>query len=203
MSARDFEIVREDLHRRYGHVVDAAQIDAIVNETIVEQNATAKLTAFLPVFVERFASEKLEELLKDKEAHTRPEVLFACERNAGRSQLASAIMRHLAGNDVFVRSVGIKARGGINPTVLRVLEERGISTSDLYQKEISPRVSHRADVVVLLGIDEIPGVPGDRYVHWDIKDPEGASVEEVREIADKIEAEIRALLPKLNIAVPA
>lgn len=203
MSARDFEIVREDLHRRYGHLIDATQINAIVDETIVEQNATAKLTAFLPVFVERFASEKLETLLDGQEARPRQEVLFACERNAGRSQLAAAIMRHIAGDDVFVRSVGINARGGINPTVLRVLEERGISTDGLYQKEISPRVSHRADVVVLLGINEIPGVPGDRYVRWDIADPEGASIEEVREIADKIEAEIRGLLPKLNVAAPA
>ncbi|MEJ5998139.1 arsenate-mycothiol transferase ArsC [Corynebacterium sp. H130] len=199
MSARDFDIVREDLHRRYGHMVDAAQIDAIVNDTIVEQNATAKLTAFLPVFVERIASERLEELLAGKEAHPRQEVLFACERNAGRSQLASAIMRHLAGDDVFVRSVGIKARGGINPTVLKVLEERGISTEGLYQKEISPRVSHRADVVVLLGINEIPGVPGDRYVRWDIEDPEGAPIEKVREIADSIEERIRELLPKLQV----
>lgn len=203
MPARDFDIVREDLHRRYGHMVDATQIDAIVNETIVEQNATAKLTAFLPVFVERFASEKLEALLEDMDATPRQEVLFACERNAGRSQLASAIMRHLVGDAVFVRSVGIKARGGIYPTVLKVLEERGISTEGLYQKEISPRVSHRADVVVLLGINEIPGVPGDRYVRWNIADPENQPIEKVREIADAIEAEIRALLPKLNVAVPA
>lgn len=203
MSARDFDIVREDLHRRYGHMVDAKKIDDIVNETIVEQNATAKLTAFLPVFVERFASEKLEALLEGKGAQPRQEVLFACERNAGRSQLASAIMRDLVGDDVFVRSIGIKARGGIYPTVLQVLAERGISTDGLYQKEISPRVSHRADVVVLLGINEIPGVPGDRYVRWDIEDPEGQPIEKVREIADKIEAEIRALLPKLNVAVSA
>lgn len=203
MSARDFEIVREDLHRRYGHAVDKATIDSIVDETIVEQNASAKLTAFLPVFVERFASEKLEALLEGKESLPRKEVLFACERNAGRSQLASAIMRHLVGDEVFVRSVGIKARGGINPLVLQVLAERGISTVELYQKEISPRVTHRADVVILLGIDEIPGVPGDRYVHWDIADPEGATIEEVREIADQIDAHIRALLPTMNIPVPA
>lgn len=203
MSARDFEIVREDLHRRYGHMIEAATINKILDETIVEQNASAKLTAFLPVFVERFASEKLEELLAGQESHPRQEVLFACERNAGRSQLAAAIMRHLVGDDVFVRSVGLKARGGINPTVLQVLRERGISTDGLYQKEISPRVSHRADIVVLLGINEIPGVPGDRYVRWDIADPEGAPIEQVREIADKIESEIRALLPKLDVKIPA
>lgn len=203
MSARDFDIVREDLHRRYGHMIDAAQINAIVDETIVEQNATAKLTAFLPVFVERFASEKLEALVKGQDAKVRQEVLFACERNAGRSQLASAIMRHLVGDEVFVRSVGVKARGGINPTVLKVLEERGISTEELYQKEISPRVSHRADVVVLMGINEIPGVPGDRYVRWDIADPEGASIEQVREIADQVETKIRELLPTLNVTVSA
>ncbi|MEJ6013222.1 low molecular weight phosphatase family protein [Corynebacterium sp. H127] len=203
MSNRDFEIVREDLHRRYDHLVAAERIDEVVNETIVEQNATAKLTAFLPIFVERSAAEKLEMLAEGQEFSPRKEILFACERNAGRSQLASAITRHLVGDAVFVRSVGLNSRGGINPTVLKVLEERGIKTNDLYQKEITPRVAHRADVVVLLGIDEIPGVPGDRYIRWDISDPEGASIEDVRIIADQIEDRIRALLPKLAVAVPA
>ncbi|WP_232843221.1 arsenate-mycothiol transferase ArsC [Corynebacterium hindlerae] len=203
MSHRDFEIVREDLHRRYGHVVDEVTINGVVDDTIAEQQASAKLTAFLPVFVERFATEKLEGLVEGKETNPRKEVLFACERNAGRSQLASAIMRHLVGDDVFVRSVGLKARGGINPTVIEVLKERGISTEGLYQKEITPRVSHRADVVVLLGIDEIPGIPGDRYIRWEIADPEGASIEEIRTIADAIEAKIRELLPQLEVAVPA
>ena len=83
--------------------------------------------------------------------------------------------------------MGLNPVGGINPTVLEVLAERGIPTGHLYQKEIVARTVHRSDVVVLMGVDQRPDIPGDRYVEWDIADPEGASIEEVRTIADDVE----------------
>jgi len=127
-------------------------------------------------------------------------VLFVCERNAGRSQLASAITSQAVGDRVFVRSVGLNPTGGIQPEVLQVLEERGIPYAHLYQKEIVPRTVHRANVVVLMGVDEIPGIPGDRVERWDIADPAGQPVEKVREIADDIEAHVKELLVELGKA---
>ena len=91
---RQFEIVREDMHRRYGSLHSADHIDALVDATIAERTAAAKVETFLPVIVERIVSETLEEQATAagaKDPRARREVLYVCERNAGRSQLASAI----------------------------------------------------------------------------------------------------------------
>ena len=198
---RQFEIVREDMHRRYGSLHSADHIDALVDATIAERTAAAKVETFLPVIVERIVSETLEEQATAagaKDPRARREVLYVCERNAGRSQLASAITSWIVGDKLFVRSVGLNPVGGINPTVLEVLAERGIPTSHLYKKEIVARTVHRSDVVVLMGVDQRPDIPGDRYVEWDIADPEGASIEQVRTIADDVERHVRALLADMG-----
>lgn len=200
---RQFEIVREDMHRRYGSLHSADHIDALVDATIAERTAAAKVETFLPVIVERIVSETLEEQATAagaKDPRARREVLYVCERNAGRSQLASAITSWIVGGKLFVRSVGLNPVGGINPTVLEVLAERGIPADHLYQKEIVARTVHRSDVVVLMGVDKRPDIPGDRYVEWDIADPEGASIEQVRTIADDVERHVRALLADMGFA---
>ena len=200
---RQFEIVREDMHRRYGSLHSADHIDALVDATIAERTAAAKVETFLPVIVERIVSETLEEQATAagaKDPRARREVLYVCERNAGRSQLASAITSWIVGDKLFVRSVGLNPVGGINPTVLEVLAERGIPADHLYQKEIVARTVHRSDVVVLMGVDKRPDIPGDRYVEWDIADPEGASIEQVRTIADDVERHVRALLADIGFA---
>ena len=200
---RQFEIVREDMHRRYGSLHSADHIDALVDATIAERTAAAKVETFLPVIVERIVSETLEDQATAagaKDPRARREVLYVCERNAGRSQLASAITSWIVGDKLFVRSVGLNPVGGINPTVLEVLAERGIPADHLYQKEIVARTVHRCDVVVLMGVDKRPDIPGDRYVEWDIADPEGASIEQVRTIADDVERHVRALLADMGFA---
>lgn len=206
LLARQFDIVREDLHRRYDALHPAEHVDKVLDEIIAERTATAKVTTFLPVTVERAAAELLEaqaEALGYKSAPRR-EVLYVDERNAGRSQLASAITGHLAGDEVFVRSVGLNPVGGINPLVLQVLEERGIRTSHLYQKQHVARTVHRSDVVVLMGVKQTPDIPGDRYVSWDIEDPKGRSIQRVREIYDDVEHHVHLLLKELGITpVPA
>ena len=202
MSSDRYAIVREDLHRRYGQYFYARTIDELLDATIAEAEAKAKIDTFLPITVEREVSEILEERAeaKGRSGTARPEVLFVCERNAGRSQLASAITAHAVGDRVFVRSVGLNPVGGIDPQVLEVLQERGIATGHLYQKEIVPRTVHRANVVVLMGVDEVPGIPGDRIERWDIADPAGQPIEKVREIADDIERHVKELLVELGKA---
>ncbi|GAB3695705.1 low molecular weight phosphatase family protein [Corynebacterium nasicanis] len=202
MSSDRYAIVREDLHRRYGQYFYARTIDELLDAAITSAEATAKVDTFLPVTVEREVSEILEERAeaKGRSGTPRPEVLFVCERNAGRSQLASAIMAQAVGDRVYVRSVGLNPVGGIDPQVIEVLEERGIPTGHLYQKEIVPRTVHRANVVVLLGVDEVPGIPADRVERWDIADPAGQPLEKVREIADAIEVQVKELLVELGKA---
>ncbi|MDO5511265.1 low molecular weight phosphatase family protein [Corynebacterium sp.] len=202
MNSDRYAIVREDMHRRYGQYFYARTIDELLDEKIADAEANATVTTFLPTIIEREVSEILEERAeaKGRSGTARPEVLFVCERNAGRSQLASAIMSQAVGDRVFVRSVGLNPVGGIDPQVIEVLQERGIPTGHLYQKEIVPRTVHRANVVVLLGVDEVPGIPGDRIERWDIDDPADQPIEKVREIADAIEAHVKELLVELGKA---
>ncbi|MBV7296176.1 low molecular weight phosphatase family protein [Corynebacterium sp. TAE3-ERU12] len=205
MIDRQLDIVREDLHRRFGQALPAADIDQILDDTIAAETASARVTSYLPVMIERAAAEAIkdEATSRGEFAGARKEILYVCERNAGRSQLADAITHHLVGDAVVVRSVGLEPADEINPTVIEVLKERGIATDGLFQTTIVPRVVHRSDIVVLMGVDEIPGVPGVRYAHWDVKDPEGASIEEVRAIADEIETQVRGLIAEMELPIAA
>ncbi len=200
MSDR-FAIVRGDLHRRYGQAFKASVIDDILDETIAEQLESSRMQTYLPVFVEREASARLRRRVDDQELTDlrRQEVLYVDERNAGRSQLASALTRHLVGEEVVYRSVGLNPVGGIDPNVITVLKERGIRHDMLYQKEIVPRTVHRSDIIVLMGVDSIPGIPGDRYLRWDIADPADQPLEAVREIADEVEDHVRDLLEGMGL----
>jgi arsenate reductase (thioredoxin) len=201
MNGDRFAIVREDMHRRYGQHFDPDTIDDLVDRTIEEISARARIKTYLPVLVEREVSEVLEQIASadDPHAESRREVLYVCQRNAGRSQLAACITRHLVGDRLFVRSIGLEPEDGVDPNVLAVLEERGISTEYIYKATIVPRTVHRADVVVLMGVHEIPAVPGHRYVHWNIDDPAGRPIERVRRIADDVERHVRELLFDLDL----
>lgn len=201
MSTREFDIIREDLHRRYDQVVPGADIDRVLDQAIATQTEEAKIQAFVPVLVERESAEKLEAMAVEAGAGqlSRKEILFVDQHNSGRSQLAAAIARHLSGDRVFVRSVGLTPQGGIKPVVFDVLAERGMRSDFLYQKAITPRVTHRADYVVLLGVDEIPGVPGDRYLKWDIPVSAEPDLEEARAIADQLTERITALLDEVGV----
>lgn len=201
MTGDRFAIVREDMHRRYGQYFDTDTIDDLVDRTIEEVSARARIKTYLPVLVEREVSEVLEHIAAadDPDVESRREVLYVCQRNAGRSQLAACITRHLVGDRLFVRSIGLEPEDGVDPNVLAVLEERGISTEYIYKATIIPRTVHRADVVVLMGVREIPAAPGHRYVYWNIDDPAGRPIERVRKIADDVERHVRELLHEMDL----
>ncbi|WIM67516.1 protein tyrosine phosphatase [Corynebacterium breve] len=187
-----FSIVREDLHRRFGGSVEAREIDRVVDETIQAHTETSTVDEFLPVLVEREARAVLFEM-----GVKRPEVLFASKNNAARAQLAMAYLRHLAGDKIYARSVAVESQIDVDPLVLQVLEERGISTNALYLKEDVARTAHRADVIVLLGVDETPDMPGKRYEKWDLKHPR--DLEQVRSAADFVESKVRELIRDLGV----
>lgn len=197
--SNSFAIVREDLHRRYDAACDAATIDSILDDVIAELSGCAKVTNFLPVLAEREATERIKAESGCKDFAPRQEILFADSHGSGRSQIATALAYHLVGDEVFIRTIGLNPEDGLNPRVVTALRDRGVDTSRLTQKAITPRVSHRADVVVLMGIEETPAVPGDRYVEWGIADPAEATDAELSAIIDDIEAKLRALLAELNV----
>ena len=132
-----------------------------------------------------------------------PEVLFVCVHNAGRSQMAAALLDQVAGGRVRVRSAGSTPAGEINPRVLEAMEEVGLDLSKEFPKALTTQAVEAADVVVTMGCgDACPYIPGKRYVDWQLDDPHGQPPERVREIRDEIDRRVRALLAEL-IPAPA
>jgi arsenate reductase (thioredoxin) len=127
-----------------------------------------------------------------------PEVLFVCVHNAGRSQMAAALLDHHAGGRVRVRSAGSAPADQINPAVVTAMSEIGVDLSKEFPKPLTNDVVDSADVVVTMGCEEAcPVFPGKRYIDWELPDPAGKTVEEVRAIRDEIDRRIRHLLDQL------
>ncbi|KAB2390289.1 arsenate reductase ArsC [Actinomadura montaniterrae] len=127
-----------------------------------------------------------------------PEVLFVCVHNAGRSQMAAALLDHHAAGRVRVRSAGSAPAVEINPAVRAVMAERGLDLSKAFPKPLTGEAVRAADVVITMGCGDVcPVFPGKRYLDWRLPDPAGRPVEDVRPIRDEIDARVRALLAEL------
>jgi len=130
----------------------------------------------------------------------RPEVLFVCIHNAGRSQMAAALLAHHAGDRVVVRSAGTAPAETINPAVVEVMAELGIDlhASGAHPKRLEDAAVEASDVVITMGCgDECPFYPGTRYLDWPLDDPAGQGVDAVRPIRDQIDQLVRDLLDEL------
>jgi protein-tyrosine-phosphatase len=128
-----------------------------------------------------------------------PVVLFLCIHNSGRSLAAKVLLEHYAVGRVEVRSAGSEPGHQLNPSVVTVLRERGLDTSREFPKPLTDGDARAADVVVTMGCgDACPFYPGKRYVDWELPDPAGLPVEEVRPIIDAIDRRVQALLAELT-----
>ena len=127
-----------------------------------------------------------------------PSVLFVCVHNAGRSQIAAALLRHHAMGRVEVRSAGSAPGQQVNPAALTVLEEWGINVTDAQPSKLDPSEVEQSDVVVTMGCgDACPIFPGVSYEDWELEDPAGQPVEFVRGTRDEIDRRVRSLLARL------
>ncbi|MQY05190.1 arsenate reductase/protein-tyrosine-phosphatase family protein [Actinomadura macrotermitis] len=127
-----------------------------------------------------------------------PEVLFVCVHNAGRSQMAAALLDHHAAGRVRVRSAGSAPVESINPAVAAAMAEAGLDLSREFPKPLTDGAVRAADVVVTMGCGDVcPVFPGKRYLDWRLPDPAGKPVAEVRPIRDQIDALVRDLLGEL------
>jgi protein-tyrosine-phosphatase len=127
-------------------------------------------------------------------------VLFLCVHNAGRSQMAAGFMRHLAGDRVDVFSGGSEPADRLNQAAVDAMREKGIDISRELPQPWADEVVRAADVIVTMGCgDACPVYPGKRYVDWELDDPAGRTVEEVRPIRDDIERRVRALMAELGV----
>lgn len=125
-------------------------------------------------------------------------VLFVCVHNAGRSQMAAAFLRRLAGDRVEVLSAGSEPAERVNPAAVAAMAEKGIDLRGAKPALLDAEVARRADVVVTMGCgDACPVYPGKRYQDWEIEDPAGRPLSEVRPIRDEIERRVRMLLDDL------
>jgi protein-tyrosine-phosphatase len=127
-----------------------------------------------------------------------PEVLFVCVHNAGRSQMAAALLDHHAAGAVRVRSAGSAPAAEINPAVREVMAEVGLDISREFPKPLTGQAVQAADVVITMGCgDACPVFPGKRYLDWQLTDPAGRTLEQIRPIRDDIDTQVRALLAEL------
>ncbi|WP_151083857.1 arsenate reductase ArsC [Nocardioides cynanchi] len=129
---------------------------------------------------------------------TRPAVLFVCIHNAGRSQMAAGYLRHLAGDRVKVLSAGSEPGERINPMAVQAMAEEGIDIAGAQPRVLDPDDVRASDVVVTMGCgDACPFFPGTRYEDWQLDDPAGRPIEEVRPIRDEIRRRVEALVTEL------
>ena len=131
-------------------------------------------------------------------ADERPVVLFVCVHNAGRSQMAAAFLEELAGDLVEVRSAGSLPADALNPVAVEAMAEVGIDIAGRAPRLLEESDARRADVVVTMGCgDACPVFPGKRYLDWDLDDPAGRPLEEVRRIRDEVRRRVEGLLREL------
>ena len=194
----------ERLKRRFEGQLNTETIERFMNESLDTLVQRAHTSTWIPLLAERFARDRLRALVRlDSDASTlNPSVLFLCVHNAGRSQMAAGWMRHLAGEDVDVFSGGSEPAEQVNQAAVSAMAEKGIDISGEIPQPWADEIVRAADVVVTMGCgDACPVFPGKRYVDWEVQDPSGKTVEEVRPIRDDLEQRVRGLMAELEIPV--
>ena len=159
---------------------------------------------YLALFAERFARERLSALarVEGKSDDRRPVVLFLCTHNAGRSQMALGYFRALAGERAVAWSGGSEPGNEVNPSAVAAMAEIGIDISGEFPKPWTDEAVRAADVVVTMGCgDACPLFPGKRYEDWELTDPNGLDVADVRPIRDEIKSRVEGLLASLDVLV--
>jgi arsenate reductase len=125
--------------------------------------------------------------------------LFVCLHNAGRSQMSAALFERAAGGRHSALSAGTTPAERVHPEVVEVMREVGIDLSDRTPKRLTTELAEQADVVVTMGCgDECPYIPGRRYLDWELEDPKGRPLEEVRATRDDIARRVEALVAELD-----
>jgi arsenate reductase len=129
---------------------------------------------------------------------SKPSVLFVCERNAGRSQMAAGFLASLSRGMIDVRSAGIRPSHEVSPSVVEAMAEAGVDISGEVPKELTTGAVQEADVVITMGCgDDCPVFPGKRYEDWELADPAGRGIDSIRPVRDEIRTRVEALVTEL------
>jgi arsenate reductase (thioredoxin) len=197
---RDFA----DLRREYAPLLGASVVDQCLQDTLDRLATGARATSFVPLLAERFARQQLRAMAQSAGTmqKTVPEVLFVCVHDAGRSQIAAALLERQAGGAVHVRTAGTNPSAEVNPVVAAVLADRGLSVSQAYAKPLTEAVVRAADVIVTLGCPDAVSANGQARFDWDVPDPEGREPAEISALCDDLDRRISDLLIHLRVQPP-
>ena len=188
------------LAERFHGIFATETIERYLHESYDLLAATSRINTYLPLLAERFATDRLRALARTQGdiVSDTPEILVVCTHNAGRSVAARVLLDHHGRGRVTVRSAGSAPGDAINPAVAEILTERGLDVSKEFPKPLTDEAARAADVIITMGCgDACPVFPGKRYLDWDLTDPSGKSVDEVRPIVDDIERRAKELLAEL------
>ncbi|GAB3453315.1 arsenate reductase ArsC [Actinophytocola sediminis] len=188
------------LARRFDGTFSPQTVTALMRDSFDQFAASARVRTHLPVLAGRVARERLDATAKNQGVTMSdlPEVLFVCVHNAGRSQMAAALLHHHAQGQVLVRSAGSVPAETINPAVVEAMAEIGLDLSREFPKPLTTEAVQAADVVITMGCgDACPVFPGKRYLDWALNDPAGESIDRIRPIRDEINRRVTALLAEL------
>lgn len=189
------------LAERFEGVFSVQTVERYVFESYTALYRTATVTTHLTALAQRFATDRLTALAQSQGHAPKdvPEVLFLCVHNAGRSQMAAALLTHRAAGRVHVRSAGSAPASSINPVVVEAMAELGLDVGQEFPKPLTDDVVAAADCVVTMGCgDACPIYPGKTYLDWALTDPDGADLETVRRIRDDLDTRVQVLLRELT-----
>jgi len=193
-------MVARDLHAKFQGTFGQETIEALVQSSFEELATNATVTTWLVLGTERFATQRLEALVhaEDHSVKRLPAVLFLCVHNAGRSQMALGWFTHFAGENGVAWSGGSAPEAEINQGAVAAMAEIGIDISREFPKPWTDEFVAAADIVVTMGCgDACPLLPGKHYEDWELDDPAGKSIAEIRPIRDEIGRRVNDLLDRL------
>lgn len=195
-----FERIVDDLTQRFAGRFSRETVAECVRDSAELLARRPRSGTLLTSLTAQFAAERLTATAQVTPAHDSiPDVLFVCVQNAGRSQLAAAILRFLGGNTVRVRTAGSEPASAIHPLVVTALDEIGVPVGGEFPKPLTDDTVRAADVVITMGCgDACPIYPGIRYLDWELPDPATLSLDGIRAVRDDIDARVRDLLVDLR-----
>ncbi len=205
VAGESLESAQRALTEEFAGVFGTETVQQCLEDSF-RQLTPARVHGYVPLLAYRFTRERLMAASRRVAAAPGlpPLVLFVCTANAGRSQMAAAILEKEAGGAVQVASAGTRPGEVVQPVVVEALGEIGIGARDLFPKPLTDEVVGGADVVVTMGCgDTCPVVPGRRYLDWQVADPAGADLATVRVIRDDIATHVRDLMVTLSPSVEA
>lgn len=175
-------------------------VERVVYESYAALLRTSQNPRYLTNFAEKFSKDRLRALAtaKGSMAKDRPEVLFVCVQNAGRSQMAMALMNELSGGKISVRSAGSLPAREVSEKTIAVMAEIGLDLTQEFPKPLTDDVVQAADVVITMGCgDACPLYPGKRYLDWNLTDPAELDLEGVRGVRNQIKVLVEDLIAEL------